>query len=90
MVKVVVGGMLHETNVLSPFPADYAAFSQEGERPALVAGTELLETLLQYNTSLSGFIREVSSRLDRSCEAGCFGIVRMCTMRIHTLSDRRT
>ncbi len=57
MVRIAVGGFLHETNTFAPTRATYQAFIEGGGWPPLMTGEALLDpALLPINVGLWGFI----------------------------------
>jgi len=56
MVKrVMIGGMMHETNTFNPFPAGLEKFKLRG----LLYGDEIIEKRRNTNTEIGGFIRSL-------------------------------
>jgi microcystin degradation protein MlrC len=58
MVRIAVGGFLHETNTFAPTKAAYADFVHGGGWPAMTQGTDVLKTIRNINVGLAGFIGE--------------------------------
>ncbi len=56
MIRIAVGGFLHETNTFAPTKATYDAFVHGGGWPRMELGADVLKTLRRINVGLAGFI----------------------------------
>ena len=61
MVRIAVGGFLHETNTFAPTKATYADFVHGGGWPAMTQGTDALKAIRNINVGLAGFIAEAET-----------------------------
>jgi microcystin degradation protein MlrC len=61
MIRIAVGGFLHETNTFAPTKADYVAFQQGGGWPAMCEGQDVLKVMRGINVSAAGFVEEAES-----------------------------
>jgi microcystin degradation protein MlrC len=58
MLRIAVGGFLHETNTFAPTKATYADFVHGGGWPSMVQGADVLKEIRNINVGLAGFIGE--------------------------------
>lgn len=58
MIRIAVGGFLHETNTFAPSKAAYDDFVAGGGWPAMVSGQALLDNTRNINIGMSGFVDE--------------------------------
>ena len=56
MARIAVGGMQHETNTFAPARADYRAFAEGGEWPAIQHGDALFEAIAGANLPVQGAV----------------------------------
>ncbi|MET0719246.1 MAG: M81 family metallopeptidase [Tardiphaga sp.] len=57
MIRIAVGGFLHETNTFAPTKAAYDDFAHR-----MVQGAELLKVMRNINTGLAGFVEAAEAR----------------------------
>jgi microcystin degradation protein MlrC len=60
MIRIAVGGFLHETNTFAPTRATYADFVHGGGWPAMAHGTDVLKVMRGINVGLAGFIDQAA------------------------------
>src|SRR5271154_5432880 len=56
MIRIAVGGFLHETNTFAPTKATYDDFVHGGGWPAMATGADVLKTMRRINVGLAGFV----------------------------------
>jgi len=64
MARIAIGGFQHETNSFVAHRADFAYFSVRRDRPPLVRGDELVESLSGGSYAMSGFVASMGKRHD--------------------------
>ncbi|KAA0015373.1 M81 family metallopeptidase [Salinicola corii] len=62
MLRIAVGGFLHETNTFAPSPATYEDFARGGGAPPLTEGEAIFSAVADSNIGLCGFIDAVEAR----------------------------
>ncbi|MGA7807441.1 M81 family metallopeptidase [Bradyrhizobium sp.] len=61
MIRIAVGGFLHETNTFAPTKATYDDFMHGGGWPAMTRSADVLDTMRNINVGLAGFIETASA-----------------------------
>lgn len=56
--RVAIAGFQHETNSFSPVSADFEAFVQPTNWPGMTRGAAIVETFVDLNLAIGGFIGE--------------------------------
>ncbi|MET4478993.1 microcystin degradation protein MlrC [Bradyrhizobium sp. F1.13.3] len=56
MIRIAVGGFLHETNTFAPTKATFADFQHGGGWPAMTQGPDVLKVMRRINVGLAGFV----------------------------------
>jgi microcystin degradation protein MlrC len=56
MIRIAVGGFLHETNTFAPTRATYDDFVHGGGWPSMAHGPEVLKVMRKINVGLAGFV----------------------------------
>src|SRR5207237_10741563 len=56
MIRIAVGGFLHETNTFAPTKATYDDFVHGGGWPSMARGADVLKAMRNINVGLAGFI----------------------------------
>jgi microcystin degradation protein MlrC len=62
MIRIAIGGFLHETNTFAPTRATYPDFVHGGGWPSMTQGVGLLKVMRNINVGLAGFIGEAEAR----------------------------
>ncbi len=62
MIRIAVGGFLHETNTFAPTKATYDDFVHGGGWPSMTRGAEMLKAIRNINVGLAGFIDDAEAR----------------------------
>src|ERR1700742_2313723 len=62
MIRIAVGGFLHETNTFAPTKATYDDFVHGGGWPAMALGADVLKTMRNINVGLAGFVEAAEAR----------------------------
>ena len=58
-MRIAIGGFQHETNTFAPSKATYADFVRDGGWPGLRRGGEILDTMVERNLPIAGFIDQM-------------------------------
>ncbi len=58
-MRIAIGGFQHETNTFAPSKASYDLFVREGGWPGLRHGDAILETMVDRNVPIAGFIEQM-------------------------------
>jgi len=56
MIRIAVGGFLHETNTFAPTRATYDDFVHGGGWPSMAHGPDVLKVMRKINVGLAGFV----------------------------------
>ncbi|MBR0695203.1 M81 family metallopeptidase [Bradyrhizobium lablabi] len=56
MIRIAVGGFLHETNTFAPTKATYDDFVHGGGWPSMARGADVLKVMRRINVGLAGFV----------------------------------
>ena len=56
--KIAVAGFQHETNTFAPLPTTYETFERGGAWPPLQRGEALIDTVVDLNLPMGGFLKE--------------------------------
>src|SRR6201995_4130437 len=62
MIRIAVGGFLHETNTFAPTKATYDAFVHGGGWPRMVLGADIPKIIRGINLGLAGFIEAAEGK----------------------------
>ena len=54
-MRIIIGGMHHETNTFASSPADYQAFVDGGGWPGILSGEDILDAVKGCNIPIAGF-----------------------------------
>src|SRR6202035_2849373 len=61
MIRIAVGGFLHETNTFAPTKASYDDFVHGGGWPAMAQGADVLRVMRHINVGLAGFVEQAQA-----------------------------
>jgi microcystin degradation protein MlrC len=58
-MRIAIGGFQHETNTFAPSKATYENFVRDGGWPGLRRGGDILDTMVERNLPIAGFIEQM-------------------------------
>jgi microcystin degradation protein MlrC len=61
MIRIAVGGFLHETNTFAPTKATYDDFVHGGGWPSMARGADVLKVMRNINVGLAGFVEQAEA-----------------------------
>jgi len=61
MMRIAVGGLVHETNTFAPTPTTLADFDMDGSSPRVQRGAGLVATLSRGSAPMAGILRELGA-----------------------------
>ena len=66
MARIALGGFMHETNCFVPERTDFEQFANPADRPGILRGQDIIETLGVSGAATSGFLAGIGDNHELS------------------------